>query len=488
MKKKPLIAVVTAAVMATTMFCACASGRGFEHKNTIADPWWTTTGTLQKDGDGKVVYDNVTINMNTVVGGVDYATLMEIVGEFQDTHPGITVSVSNNIPDENYGTQIPQNIMNDINAPDLLMSHQKWHKNFADLKIIQPFDETLEAMGTTIDVGDYSATLAEYSDCGYTDYLFSVPFDGQSTVILYNKTLMEKYNLKVPATHEEFISACDTVAKGESITPVAWSFSETNRFFEEYAWITCLAQNGVKFYDELDGKPYRATWASDPDNMKAVKDGIKSMREIVNHQPTIARADMGDSAARTAFLNDKYLFFFVVPWDVSSALGNYKSAYDLSDDALNKRVGAMSTAGLFALDPTNEKAETIFGDSHFFAMTKTVTDINKKAAICEFVKWITQTTSVGVKWAEAGHINVCTKVATDPVYAQSDFVTTYMNKFYPDINNFTSVGTTPYYNVAFSELMSLMSAVTANTTDAQDEASIRLVEENVNSQIDLAEM
>lgn len=101
---------------------------------------------------------------------------------------------------------------------------------------------------------------------------------------------------------------------------------------------------------------------------------------------------------------------------------------------------------------------------------------------------MTQTTSAGVKWAEAGHINACTAVATDPVYMQNDFVATYMSKFYPDINNFRSVGTTPYYNVTFSELMALMSAVVTNSTAAQDEASIRLVEDNVNMQIDLAEM
>ena len=487
MKKKFFTALIATVVLCVSVFAGCAP-REYEHKTTIDNPWWTTTGSLDKDSNGKVVYDNVTISLNTVVGGRDYAALMEMIGEFHDSHPGITVSVSNNIADENYGTQIPQNILNDINAPDLLMAHQKWYKNFAELKIIQPFDETLEAMGTTIDTGDYSATLSEYSDCGYPGYLFSVPMDGQSIVVLYNKTLMDKYELKIPTTHAELISVCDTVAKGENIVPIAWSFNETNRFFEKYAWPTCLAQNGVKFYDEHDGKPYRATWASDAENMKAVKDGIQSMRDFITHSPTIAKSDMGDSGAATAFINDKYLFYFVVPWDVSSALANYKNTYNLSDDALRKRVGATSMAGWFALDPTNENAETIFGDSHFFAMSKTVTDITKKAAICEFVKWMTQTTSAGVKWAEAGHINACTAVATDPVYMQNDFVATYMSKFYPDINNFRSVGTTPYYNVTFSELMALMSAVVTNSTAAQDEASIRLVEDNVNMQIDLAEM
>ena len=64
-----------AAILVTVCICvsltACANDEGFERKYTIDNPWWSTTGELRKE-DNNVVFDDVDVNLTTVVTGADY--------------------------------------------------------------------------------------------------------------------------------------------------------------------------------------------------------------------------------------------------------------------------------------------------------------------------------------------------------------------------------------------------------------------------------
>ena len=491
MKTKKIIAVLAAAAL-TLQLAACGGtgGGDFEHKATIDEPWWTTTGTLNKDSDGKIVYDNVTIRMTHVIGGTDMPTLNAIVDEFEDTHPGITI-VRDQISEASYEKQTADAIMNNLNAPDLILSHQRGHKNFADNHLIQPFDEAIEASGITISMNDYSESLAQYSDCDYDGYLFGVPVDARSNIVFYNKDMLSKYELTVPQTHEELLNVCSVVAKGEKAAgnsgflPIRWEYEST--FISRYTWTTCMVQNGASFFGDMDGKKYRANWASDPDNLKAFQNGFQAMRDIVSPQNPQYAATKG-AAGLSEFLAGNFLFFFTTPWGMDETLDAYRQKQgNISFDELTKRVGAVSTAGWFALDPDSDNAQTVFGDSHFFAMSRTVTDINKKAAICEFVKWFTQTPSVGARWGEVGHYPACTLVTSSEEFNSKPLVKNYLTKYIPDINKFQGFGCTPYYDDTFGEFYPLIVTVPLNTTAAQDASVIRAAANTVNNMIDFIE-
>ena len=63
--------------------------------NTISNPWWTTTGTLEKE-NGEIVYDEINVSLASVVAGEDVASLNNVVKLFNNEYKGrITVSVEN---------------------------------------------------------------------------------------------------------------------------------------------------------------------------------------------------------------------------------------------------------------------------------------------------------------------------------------------------------------------------------------------------------
>ena len=170
---------------------ACGGGDGFERTYTIDDPWWNTTGTLQKEGKN-VVFDDVYVDLVTVVTGADYTTFEKLVNRFNTEYKDkITVNITQ-MNDSNFETTVASNIVNNSNAPDLIMSHQKGQASLVENKLIQPFDEAMEKSGIEIKLEDYSSSLTQYSSHGYEGYLFSLPIDVRSQVAYYNKKLLNK--------------------------------------------------------------------------------------------------------------------------------------------------------------------------------------------------------------------------------------------------------------------------------------------------------
>ena len=140
------------------------------------------------------------------------------------------------------------------------------------------------------------------------------------------------------------------------------------------------------------------------------------------------------------------------------------------------------------MDGETESGKIIFGDSHAFAISKTVTDINKKAAICEFVKWFTQTSSVGATWAAAGHMTLSTKIAESEEYKTNEIVQDFLNEFYPYPDSIECPGITPYYTDTLQQLTQLLSDALIQTNDAKDEDIIKSAQDSLNSIIDFINM
>lgn len=489
MRKRIVSIMCAVACIGAMGLAACTPGGGGGtnpggEDAVINNNWWTTTGTLDKDADGNVIFDDVEIKLSTVVNGTDKGAFNQIVGEFNALYRGKINVVVTNISDSGFEDTVAKQITNKSNPPDLIMSHQKGHKSFADNKMIQPFNEVMEASGITFDMNDYASGLAKYSNLGYKDTLFSIPADAQSVVVLYNKTILTKYAEKLPETHSELLTLCDTVAAGENITPIAWSTSET--VFNNYVFETAVAQNGGSLYNT---ETYYAEWDSEQ-NLPAYKNALKAIRDFTGRQPkALAQIGAASSATLNAYLSNKALFYFSAPWNVKDVIEGYARQNNMSvAEAKENVIGATSLANWFAIEENTENSGKISGDSHFFAISKTVSDINKKAAICEFVKWFTQTGSVGAEWAEAGHITASKIISADEDYTSNSFVSNYIANFYPDINKFECLGNTPYYSALRSNLTSIVVSGLATTDSAGDEAIIRNAKKKLNDEIDFIRM
>lgn len=484
--KRTLLLFPTIALLAS-----CGGGESILSSNpgngAIENPWWTTTGTIEKDTDGSVIYDELSISLATVVSGDDLAPFRDIVSSFNTAYRGkITVNIES-INESSFDKNISDRIINGNNAPDMIMSHQKTHKSFANNKIIQPWDETITQSGSSYKNTDIVSNLSSVADLGYSGYDFNIPVDGQSMVLLYNKEILAKYsqNGVLPSTSEEFFNICKTARQGEAAGFIPFcvpTASASDTFFQRYFGGTALAQNGFQFFNEKDGK---VDWGTG-DNGTAFLDGINAMRKVFFGTDSIASYGNGEAACYNTFYSDKALFVATLPWEVSSILSAYGEKHGgmTKQAVMEQKIGGFSTAGIFQSDANNIDAYKIFGDSHAFALSNSVKDISKKAAALEFVNWFINDAKAGVEWAEAGHISASHAINNSEEYKDDYFVQNFTKQYYLDVNEFVCSGNTPYYTVTFDELNALITSCLDKTlTDAQIQQKVEASASSVNKAI-----
>lgn len=470
--KKKLTAIICAicAFVCALSLTACGGGGGN----------WSTTGTLNKDKDGNVIFDNVEIILATVVSGEDAVPFSQMIQQFNIQYRGKISVESRPTYQDQFDTKVQDQIANRNEAPDFIMSHQMGHKMYLDNKLIQPFDEAMELSGIELGLDDLAACVAPYSSLG-TKNVYSIASDAQSAVVLYNKKLLDEcYNGKVPANRAEMIAASKAAAEQKGITPISVSTRHTS--FKDYVFPTAYIQNGGSLYDS----DYHASWYDNENNRAAMKKAITSVRELITGTPQLMKDNVSEADRLKAFLNDQALFTIVQPWVVNTFLEQYTDANDIESlqKTMDEYIGATSIAKWFALDASAANADKLFTYSHAFAMTTAVTDINKKAAILEFIKWFTQNTSIAAEWAQAGHISMNKTVDGTAAYSDDYFIKNYMKNFYPNIDNLMGLGVVPASNLWQQNFGQIMIDVIPNQTNAKDDETIKKYQDEFNKYLD----
>lgn len=452
---------------------------------SIDNPWWSDSGEITKDSNGNIVFDDVNIKLTSVICGYDQNGFETLIDQFNRKYNGqinITHQVySQDVIDE----RVMQQIQNETNAPDLILTHQKTHAYLASNKIIQPMDAAYELAGIEVDKSDFLPNFADYCDLGYEGRMFTIPVDAQSMVIYYNKNLLSKYNAELPQTRAEFLQLCKTVQNGERASNSQFNAVTCGAdydFFRMYLLPTAVLQNGGELYGS-DGLVH---W-TEGDNFTAFSNGVKAVKELADE----GLWDSTDSneSARAKFCKDNALFYISLPFDANTIFSAYASASGHSLDVVKTQdIGGFSTAGLFALDgaPENSKNK-IFGDSHAFTMSKTVTDITKKAAIAVFVNWFTTNVDVGIEWAKLGHTTASYTIRGNAAYNADSYVSEFSNMFYGDINNFVTAGKTPNYTLIFSDMQTALLNCLRNASNDYDiKTELANAQKKINASICLA--
>lgn len=480
MKKIKSVIALTLAVLTCGTF-AFAAGCNSNPPST------ETTGELQFDDQGNVVFDDVSIKLTTVVAGSDKAVFDSLVKRFNSVYDGHIYIESDSVSQGIYESQVANRISKNNNPPDLLMSHGKYHKNFADKNIIQPFNNVMEKSGIEIDFKDYSEGLMKYKSLGATDgSIYSIAADAQSTIVVYNKQLMKSIGYtEAPSNRAELLDACAKYKAQYNKTPIAWADADNaTGNFQEYTFATAILQNGGNIANE-EG---RCDFYSNTENRTAVQNAIRSYRELYNNE-YVAR-NYATSNCITDFVNGNALFYFLAPWNLSGLVKSYAQQNSLTEEeTMSDYVGGASLNGWFAMGDNADQpyANYVYGDSHCFAMSRTVTDITKQAAILEFIKWFTQTGTVAAKWAEAGHISSCISATESSEYKNNAYATNFFANFYPDINNFQNLPVVKDAKTYVDNIVRLFSStvlVAAGYSDEADLNAMRIAQDDINNSLD----
>ncbi len=477
MKKKLLSVLCVSMAIATAVPLTACGGNSNGPTINEDGTWWQTTGELNKDGD-KIFFDDISLRLNTIVSGKDKAAFEQLIDEFNAEYMGQINIKSDSIGEGDFETTVTNNINLGSNvAPDIIMTHQRSLKSFINYKVIQPYDVAMNATGVNIDLTAFAAGVNQYSKAG-TEWQFGVPVDAASMVVYYNADLLDDYTQTVPTTRAEILKVCDDYKKATGKPAISWETS--GDFFSKYLMPTAVLQNGGHLYKE----DLYGDWYDDPTQREVFKTAIQSVRSFI----TSGYAEKGvhENGGVGSFINNNAIFYVTMPWYRQELIKGYADQNKITSEASEAKLGGASVQGWFAVnDPDSDNAKKVYGDSHMFAISRKVTDINEKAAICEFVKWFTQRPEVGAKWAEAGHVTLSNTIANSAVYKENKSVVKFIDKWYPDIDGFTTMGVTPYYGDVSENLSSLLSKAILKGDSSQDEELIRTAQQALNSQIDL---
>lgn len=484
MKKKILgVLCLSLALTFTVPLAACGGGGGGLNDDGT---WWSTTGELNKDGNGNVVFDDITLRMTTIVSGVDKTPFGDIISQFNAEYRGKININPIYLTGDNFEKDVTMKVnQNANNAPDIVMLHQESLKGFLDYKVIQPYDIAMNETGIEIDLTAFAQGVNQYSKAG-TDYQFGVPVDAAGMVVYYNKDLLKEItgSDKVPQMRSELLSVCGQFKERYPANyPISWESS--GDFFCQYLMPTAVLQNGGHLYkDDL-----YADWYNDETQRGIYKNAIESVRSYIDSG--YAKLGVHEMAGATDFTQNKSIFYVTMPWYRENIVSSYAEINKIDQAAAEEKISGASVSGWFAMsDETSDNAKKIYGDSHMFAMTKTVKDINEKAAVCEFVKWFTQRADIGAQWAEAGHVTLSNTIANSTTYTENKNVVNFIDNWYPHLDAFTTIGITPYYSTVGLSLKTLLSeSLLLDSPKESDYLELIKTKQNeLNSQIDVLKM
>lgn len=484
MKKKILSALCLSTAFAVAVPLAACGGKdpGLNPDGT----WWSTTGELVKDADGNVVFDDVALNLSTIVSGVDKTPFGNIIARFNAEYRGKININPSYFTSENFEKDVTMKVQqNANNAPDIIMMHQESIKLFLNYKIIQPYDLAMKETGVEMDLSAFAQGVNQYSKAG-TEYQFGVPLDAASMVVYYNKDLLKATtgSDEVPETRSQLLTVCRQFKeKNPGKFPISWEAS--GDFFCQYIMPTAVLQNGGHLYkDDMN-----TDWYSDEAQRGIYLNAIKSVRSFIDN----GYADIGvhEMAGAKDFVANNSIFYVTMPWYREDIINSYAKTNNIGVTAAEEKISGASISGWFAMsDETSANAKKIYGDSHMFAITKNVKDITEKAAICEFVRWFTSRADIGAEWAEAGHITLSNTIANSTTYQENKTVVNFIDNWYPQLDSFTTIGLTPYYSTVGKGLRTLLSEslLLKNPTDSAYLNLIQAKEKDTNSKISTINM
>jgi multiple sugar transport system substrate-binding protein len=101
-------------------------------------------------------------------------------------------------------------------AYDLIMLDDPWFPKFASLSVLADFAPFLQRRGKSAPDDDFVATSIALGRSPYqTGALYALPYVGNSQLFFYRKDLLQKHNLKEPATWDDVMNAAKTISEQE---------------------------------------------------------------------------------------------------------------------------------------------------------------------------------------------------------------------------------------------------------------------------------
>lgn len=241
MRRKKLMACITAAAMVSTFLTAC--GQPLKEGAAAESTNETTTGTAEaaaddskNGGDGDIFSEPKTLSVTT--WDYDMAIFQRcIVEAFEEKHPNITIKVIDT-PAMEYTQKIGVTMAAADTDPDVV-----WIKEMGDTLRMgnngQLMSLTSFVERDNVDLSKYKGITEQFTLDGN---LYGIPYTADWYVLYYNKNLFDKAGVPYPGndmTWDEFDELTGKMTSGEGANKVfgsvnmTWSSLVTNRAVQD---------------------------------------------------------------------------------------------------------------------------------------------------------------------------------------------------------------------------------------------------------------
>lgn len=424
-------------------FCALMTLTGCRGGNNTGN----VDESLSFNEDGTIDFKNVKISFGNPITGADGAHMRKLVKDFNKEYEGKIEVEESYVTEksfyENLELTIPMN-----RAPEVVLIHSYKVASYANKDLLLSLKEPLETSGVEIKRENYLTNV--YDACVFENNQYAIPLDIHTTLLYYNKDLLNKYNLSVPTNRAELLNACSKMPNDST----GWGLPLSIEWPSEYIFTTAYYQNGGVDFD-AEGKPGF--------NTEAGKKALKSLSDIIHtykYSPTNCNVD-GDL---TLFCQGKAMFHIQGDWMLKQIEG----------EGVN--FGVTSLANLFVDQPT-ATSEDVYARSHVFAIpTNSRLSAIKQQACLTFIKYVTEHADV---WAESGHIPANNQARETQSYAQLPHHSNFGN-----LSKYRLNQPNPYYYEGFSPVFSRVTTALSNASYDAD----KLLSEAFKEGVDAVEM
>ncbi|MCE7791759.1 ABC transporter substrate-binding protein [Salipaludibacillus sp. CUR1] len=342
------------------------------------------------EGEGSSAEENesasqVDLNYWVPFSGGDGEYMESLVGQFNDEHEDIEVSMLN-IEWEEYYTKL-RTAMNSQTGPDVAIAHASRLIELVPGGNVEELDEL--AGEADVDWSEYSENQLEATI--FDDAHYAVPLDAHALIMYYNKAYLEEAGLlnedgeyELDGGIDQFVEDLKTIE--ENVADDVFPFvSNTNEVYPFWIWYTMNAQLGGSYIEGDEAV------MNSPEGIEA----LTAMKNMVEEDLWPRNVTNGYDLFRSG----RAAFNFAGVW----ATGNYEQEEGLE-------FGASPIPQLF----DDSKA---WGDSHTLILPSQDSEEQKKAALI-FADWLADN---GAYWAQAGHVPSKPAILESEDYLELDY-------------------------------------------------------------------
>ena len=178
------------------------------------------------------------------MNGEQETALKKLVDKFTKENSNITVTLQNQSSYPELQQKITATTASPKDLPTITQAYPDWLLNAMDENLVVDLKPYIE--NKTLKFDNYDDILEGFRQASTIDgKIYGMPFNKSTEVLWYNKTLLDKHNIAVPTTYEEFAKASKEVKEKANI--VGGGFDSLSNYYTTY-----LKNEDVTFDSKLD--------------------------------------------------------------------------------------------------------------------------------------------------------------------------------------------------------------------------------------------